>query len=412
MQLVVNTSLHRTAAAVAIAALLCVLPAHAAQLSRSTHSALSEARELMDADKHEAALAKLNELVGKVDKREYEKALTLQTLGYALVGMDRDTDAIDAFERALALDALPDAPRIKLKNMLARLYARTEQYARAKDYLDAWFSEIDKPDAGDYALKANILAQLDRNAEGIEAIQQAIELSDRPREQYYQLLVSLQYRSERYTQAAATLEQMLTRWPQKKQYWTQLSSVFLNLERNEDAHAVLRLAYRKGLLEQESELVRLARVALSIDVPAGAAELVEEEIGTGRIEASEDHWELAARAWARAKEWDKASAAYANAAEYGNPGKYHMRRARMFTYENEWQRVIDAARKALEDGELDSPGQAHILIGRGHLEFDRHDEAMAAFEAAQRFNDTADQAQHWSKYAKRQKEYTGGTSNS
>ncbi|MDZ7787217.1 MAG: tetratricopeptide repeat protein [Halofilum sp. (in: g-proteobacteria)] len=251
----------------AIALLLSTLPVQANQLSRSTHKELNEARDLMDKDKHDAALAKLNELLDKIGDREYEKALTLQSLGYAYIGMDEDRQAIDAFERALELDALPDSPRVRLQNMLARLYARTEQYAKAYGYLQDWFAEIEKPEADDYALKANILVQLERNKEGIQAIRKAIEMSDRPREQYYQILVSLQFAAERYAEAAKTLEDILENWPQKARYWRQLASVYLNLERNEDAHAVLKLAYRKGLLEEGDQIVRLARLGLSIDVP-------------------------------------------------------------------------------------------------------------------------------------------------
>jgi len=410
MRSVVTNRLHQAAAIAATVALLVTLPVQANQLSRSTYNALNEARDLMDEGDNREALAKLEDLLGEVDRRSYEKALTLQALGYAYIRLDRDREAIDAFERSLALDALPDTPRANLQNKLVRLYARTEQYTKAYDRLGEWFSQLEEPEPDDYALKANILAQLDRSSEGIEAIERAIALSDRPREQYYQLLVSLEFGAERYTDAADTLQTMVSTWPHKKQYWKQLSSIFLNLERNEDAHAVLKLAYRKGLLDQESEIIQLARVGLSIGVPASAAELVQNEIERGRVEDNEEHWELVANAWSRAKEWDKAITAYAQAAEYGNAGEYHMRRARMFTYQDDWQGAIEAARAALADGDLESPGEAHILIGRGHLERAEHEAAMAAFEAAQEFNETADQARQWRSYAERQKEYSADTS--
>lgn len=412
MTILLTRRVYRLAVVIAIAGLCLPAPVQSQNLSRSTHKALTEARELMGEDKHDEALSELERLLDKVEKRDYEKALTLQTLGYAYVGMDRDRDAIAVFERSLALDALPDTPRIKLQNMLARLYARTDQYEKAYGYLEDWFAEIENPKAQDYALKANILAQLDRGAEGIEAIGKAIEMTDRPMEQYFQLLVALQYGSDRFTHAAQTLQDMLSLWPGKKQYWTQLVNVYLNLDRNEDAHAVLKLAYRKGLIESERELVRLARIALSIDVPASAAELLEKEIERGRVAANEDHWALTAQAWARAREWERAIAAYAEAAERGSPGNYHMQRASMFTYLNDWQGVIDAARTALEDGDLDSPGRARVLIGRGYLELGEYDAAMAAFKDAGDYSETADQARQWRQYAESLKQYSGGRSTS
>lgn len=410
----VSEWLGRRMAAVAVAVLLaCTGVAHAQnQLSRATHKKLTEARDLVDNDRHGDAVGMLDQLLSEIGNRDYERAITLQTLGYAHVGADNDRAAIDAFERALALDTLPDSPRITLQNMLARLYARTEQYARAKEYLDQWFGEIGKPDADDYALKANILVQLDENAEGIEAIRTAIDMSDRPREQYYRILVSLLFGDGQYAEAAETLQTMLSWWPGKKQYWSQLATVYLNLDRNEDAHAVLRLAYREGMLESEDELVRLVRVGLSVDVPAAAAELVEKEIEAGRISPDEEHWELAGHAWASAKEWTRAIEAYGRAARHGDSGKYHMRRAHMYTYLDDWEGAIEAARAALDDKGLDSPGQAHILIGRGWLELGRAEDAIAAFEAAQEFADTADRARQWRSYVKRQRVYGADRSRS
>ena len=94
--------LHGLTAAAIVVALAAAGPVQAKNLSRSTYNKLTEARELMDEDKHREALAKLEQLIEDVGKRDYEKALTLQALGYAYVGMDRDGDAIDAFEQALA----------------------------------------------------------------------------------------------------------------------------------------------------------------------------------------------------------------------------------------------------------------------------------------------------------------------
>ena len=412
MTMALTQRLYRFAAVSAILGLCIAAPVQSQELSRSTHKALNEARELMDEGQHDAALTELEQLLSKVEKRDYERGLTLQALGYAYLGMERERDAIDAFERSLAVEALPDTPRLKLQNMLARLYARTEQYEKAYGYLEDWFAEIEDRGADDYALKANILAQLDRSEEGIDAISKAIEISDRPREQYYQLLVSLQYRSDRFAQAADTLQTMLSFWPDKGQYWTQLASVYLNLERNEDAHAVLELAYRKGLLENENELLRLARTGLSISVPADAAGLIEREIERGRVEASEDNWALAGQAWMRAREWERAIAAYDQAAQLGSPGKYHLQRASLFTRTNDWQGVISAAQKALEDNDLDRPGKAHILIGRGYLELGEHDQAIAAFQQARNYSDTAQQARQWHQYADRQKKNGAGTNRS
>ena len=52
----------------------------------------------------------------------------------------------------------------------------------------------------------------------------AIEMEPDPKENWYQLKLAAHFELEQYREAAATLETMITRWPDKKSYWTQLSN--------------------------------------------------------------------------------------------------------------------------------------------------------------------------------------------
>jgi len=392
--------------ALLISAALAQAPAQASNgpsLNRSTYEALESARELMDKQQYNQALADLRALLDDLD-RKYDRAVVLQTIGYAQLRKGDYKPAIGAFERALELGSLPERPTLDVRRALGRLYATTGQNEKARDALEAWLAEAESPSADDYAALANVYAQLKAYDKGIDAIRKAIRLDDKPQQSYYQLLVAMYFESKRYAEASGVLEDLIARWPQEKQYWTQLANIYINLDKTEKAHSILKLAYHKGLLTKESELLNLVQLGMAAELPDHAARVLEKALQEGSIESNRKHWQLLAQAWAQAKETDNAIEAYGQAAKFTDTGEYHLRQAQLYMQENEWPEVEQAAQTALSRGGLDSPGQAHLLIGMARVRQERYTESLAAFEKARRYEDTIKQARSWSEYARQRQQ--------
>lgn len=386
---------------------LAALPAAAENgptMQRSTYKEVEAAHELMDKGRYDQALRDMRSVLRDTE-RDYDRAVILQTMAYAHLDKNDYPAAIDAFERALALEAMPEQPTRQMQRALGRLYAGTQQNDKARRMLEQWLAETDEASAEDYAAIANVYSQMGDYGRGIDAIRKAIRLQSRPKTSHYQLLIAMCFESERYGEAVDVLQALIERSPDNKQHWTQLANVYMNLDRNEAAHSTLKLAYRKGLLDEQSELLNLVQLGMAINVPYQAAEVLTGELERGRIASTEEHWRLLAQAWSQAKETDKAIRAYDRAAEFTDSGRYQMRQAQLYLRESEWDQVAEAARAAIDRGGLDSPGQAWLLLGMAHVRRDRHEPALKAFEQARRYDATAGQADKWVGYTKqRQKQ--------
>ena len=379
----------------------------APKLAQSTYDTLTDAREQMGEDRYDDALQAMRELLSELEDRDYDRAVTLQTMAYAHLGKNDYGAAIESFREALALEILPEEPQQQVLRTLASLYAGEERLREARDTLRRWFEGADSPGADDYALLGNIHAQLEEYGAGIEALRKAIELEDQANESYYQLLLALYFEAGRYSEAASTLERMVRLWPDKVNYWQQLASIYINLDRHEEAHAILRVAHRRGLLEEEDELMNLVRLAFSIELPDHAARVLEDEMAAGRIPETARNLEMLAEAWASARERDKAIATYQRLAEMTGSGKYELRQARLYMEDNAWAEVARSAEAALNRGGLDSPGRAWMLLGMAHVERENFDQGLEAMRRAADYGDTAQRARQWIAHVERRQEDAG-----
>lgn len=379
----------------------------APKLAQSTYNTLTDAREQMSEERYDEALRTMRALLAELEERDYDRAVTLQTMAYAHLGKNDYDAAIESFREALALDVLPEEAQLQVLRSLASLYAGEERLREARDTLLRWFERADSPGADDYALLGNIHARLEEYGAGIAALRKAIELEDTPKEPYYQLLLALCFEAGRYSEAAGTLERMVRFWPDKVTYWQQLASIYINLDRHEEAHAILRVAHRRGLLEEEDELMNLVRLAFSIDLPDHAARVLEEEMAAGRIPETERNLQMLAEAWASARERDKAIATYQRLAEMTGNGEYDLRQARLYMADNAWAEVVRSAQAALNRGGLESPGRAWMLLGMAHIEQENLDQGLEAMRRAAEYGDTAQRARQWIAHVESRREGAG-----
>jgi tetratricopeptide (TPR) repeat protein len=124
----------------------------------------------------------------------------------------------------------------------------------------------------------------------------------------------------------------------------------------------------------------------------------------GRIAPSNEHWELLAVAWARAKETDQAVEAYGKVAQLSGSGEAHLRQAELYMQNDEWQKVINATDQALKLGKLKSPGRAHLLRGMAYTQMREYPQGLNAFGEARRYNDTASTATRWVQYIRQRQQ--------
>lgn len=367
------------------------------QISPATYQRLQTVEKLLDKRKYGEAEKWLRELLPAVEGSAYEAAVVLRL--WAAVHMEREqyAEAAQRLERCLETGGLPDEQARRVEYDLAQLYVSTEQYEPAVERLTAWLAAADEPPAEAYLLLGRAQAELGRLRPAAQAMAEAIDRAETPKENWYRFLLGLYYELEDLPACAALLERMVEYFPEKRDYWLQLAGIHQRQGQHEKALAVRELAYRQGLLDSERQILDLAALYRYLGAPHEAARLLKREIAAGGVADTARHWKRLANAWRQARESAEEAAALAEAAERSGDPALWLRLARAHREAGAWRAAIEAADRAVAAG-LEEKGPAHLLRGSAFVELEELEAAREAFAKARRDPDRRQAAQRWLEY--------------
>lgn len=334
------------------------------------------------------ALTRLENLLGSDRLNAYERALAYQTLAQVHLQAGRDREAIAAFLACLDQQALPGAAQQSVRLSLANLKVREGRHAEAIEQMRHWFRYERSPVADAYILVASAYAELGDHDVVLPWVREAIARAPEPREPWYQLKLVALLELGAHEAAISWLARMLELWPLRPQYWDTLSSLYLELERDEQALGALSLAYRLDLLSSPSRLLALARLKGFLGQPFAAGELLSRELEAGRLPRERETLELLARTWSLAHETERADAIFAELARMTGEGRFDLERAQLLAADARWAAAVSAAEAALSAPSPATPGPAWLLIGISHAELGHGTQAREALERARRSDET------------------------
>ncbi|MEJ8569040.1 tetratricopeptide repeat protein [Elongatibacter sediminis] len=368
-------------------------------LDEATYKQLNGVYEDVGEEKFNDAFNELQKMLNRAGRDEYLQAILHQALAQVEWSRENYDPALSHFEKAVELDALPNQAHFALMYQIAQLYFMKERYDDALERLDLWFCTApeEKITSGAYVLQASIFAAKLDYARALTAIEKAISMDENPKEPWYQLKLAAHYELEQYPQAAQTLEIMITRWPEKKIYWTQLAQTYYKLKQDDKALSVAALAYRKNLMDKQADVMFLSSLYANSDVPYKAAEVLQKGIEDGIVESTERNWTATADNWYAAEELEKALVAYEKAGQAASDGDIDLRRGYILVDLERWDAAREALDNALEKGGLDErkTGEAYLLRGMAQFNLGQLDRASADWGRASRYPRTKDAAQQW-----------------
>lgn len=358
-------------------------------MSEAIYKRLEAIHELIGNNENAEALARGTALLEKSRMNDYERALVLQAVGFVHANESRFPQAIDYFEKSLALDALPTQAQQGMLYSLAGLYAAQEQYMKSIETARQWFKYEPDPKAEAYMLIGSAFSQLERYEDALPYVVRAIEKKDSPPESWYQLQMAIYFETKQIAKAVPLLQKMIQLWPDKQQYWETLSGAHMELGQDRDALSTMMVAYRKGLTTEEKKILSLVRLNMFLEIPYTAGQILSEELAAGRVARTKEHLNLLEQAWTAAQEYDKALEVMGELGEMTGDPEYAIRQAKVYNELTRWEDVIAAADRALEQG-YDDKGEAYLLIGTAYSELGRLRDSLAAFKQAENTGD-ADQ---------------------
>ena len=363
-------------------------------VSKWAYKRLSEAHELLGAEKFDEALEVANSLVGRRRLNNYEQALTWQTLGYVYSATEKFPKAIESFEKCLAFDALPEGVALDIQFSLGQLYLASRKYTKAANTLESWIKNVENPKPDAKYLLAMAYVQMKDYRNGLRWANLAVAAVEQPKENWLQLQLSVLFELKRYKKAKNVLEKLVTRFP-KKSYWTQLSAIYAEIKQEMRAAAVLELAYYQGYLTTESELKSLASYQLHFSVPTKAIKVLQKGIEQGVIKKTSSNLRTLADAYLRARDLAKAIEPLSQAAELAEKGELYIRLAEVHFEREEWKQAASAIQAAIKKGRLNDEGNAYILLGIAQYNSKKGRLARQTFIKAQSFKNAEKRAKQW-----------------
>ncbi len=354
-------------------------------VSKSVYDQITKAQEAVDEKDYAGALKVLNRLYDPEKLSEYEQANVLNYLGFVYYNMDDMDNARRTYERMVAIPSLEPQMKKATLYTLAQLHTMEEDYSKALTTLDQWFVMETNPAPEPFILKAQNLYQITRYSEMVEPIENAMRVAETRnltvKEDWYVLLNFAYFSDENYAKVRDIQKILLMNWP-KKRYWFSLAGAYTELGEDENLVNAYEAAHTQQLLEKESELVTMAQLYMQREIPFKAAQLLEKEMGTGRVTKNAKNYRLLSQSWQLAQEDKKAIPALKEAARMSDDGELDVRLGNTLLNTGDYAGCISSVRNGIRKGGLKSPDNAQISLGMCLYNERKYSDSVKAFEAA------------------------------
>lgn len=356
-----------------------------------TGEILAEAIEFLNMEQYVEARARLGDL--RVDRLSPFEKSRFHQLMFNLEMTEEDYPAArEQLQLAIDSGGLNPQELSALRYQVAQLFVQEEKYAEAATALETWIASEPMPNSGAYYLLSASYYYQELFDKALPNAQKAVDLAgDTPQEPWMQMLASLLIQKEDFDAAIPVLKRMVNLYGDKN-YWEQLSGLYMYKEDYTNALVVLELANHSGLVTEDREIRQLADLYMVQEMPYRAATMLEEAIDEGNVDKDQEAYEKLGNAWAAAAEYEKAVPVLRDAANLAEDGELYLRAGQVQQQLNDWEGSVESFEDALEKGNLREEAYVQYLAGYSLYELERYDEATTFLRRAARDDDRREDA--------------------
>jgi tetratricopeptide (TPR) repeat protein len=369
-------------------------------LSQAIFEVLQEVQELIEDGAVDEAQARLEELQRK-KLSDYALAQSWFLMGYVHYRREDFPSALAAYEKVLENDNLPLGMQQNVLKTLAQLSTVTEDYPGALSYLNRLLALGEQPQPDNYALKAQVLFQMERLDEALVALNEAIRLQAKreqpPRENWLLLKNGILYQKDDYKGMLRVIQQLVDLYP-KDRYLLNMAAIHGELGDSKTQLALMEPLYERGSLGSASHKVNLASLYMLHDIPYKAAVLLEEELKSENIKATEQHLTMLAQAWLLSADTEQALKPLAEAAKLSDDGNNYISLGRTYMSLSRWKEAESSLQKALDKGDLTDRSGALVMLGMAQFNQKNFREARRSFAQAGQDPKSEKLARQWLEY--------------
>ena len=328
------------------------------------------------------ALILIQNMENVLKNRPYEKARLNLLRAQIYLSLDDLKKALIYYQKAHDSQKLTYGEEMSLLYDMAFLHLMNKNTRKADQISRQLFYLSDRPsDPALHILKAYILIEQNRKTHALKRVMKALAETKKPKEHWLALGAGLNIEAKKYPTALKLLSQLITLKPKKKQYWKQLSFVYLNINKDDKALATMDLSYKLDFLEKESEILQIASLLMAKNLPLKAVILMEKALKEKKIKSNQKNHEILGDLWQRAEDIKKALNHYHKSSTFSKQGKIFAKMGRMYIRTRNWKAVISNMTQAIKKGGIKHLEQIYISLGVAHIQLKQYDLALRAFES-------------------------------
>ena len=188
------------------------------------------------------ALTLIESLEKIVQNRPFEQAKLYLLKAQVYLSLEKPKKAMLYYQKAKDSQKLSYREHLSLLHNMAYLYLMNKNLGKAEEInKKLFFLSESPPPPSLYILKAFILIEKNQKKQALKQVQLALKISRNPKEYWLALGAGLNLELKNYVPAIKLLSKLTAMKPQKQEYWKQLSSAYLNVDKNHQSLGHLRL---------------------------------------------------------------------------------------------------------------------------------------------------------------------------
>jgi tetratricopeptide (TPR) repeat protein len=394
-----------------------------AQMEPATGEVLSKVKDMTDAKDWEGALNALNAQLPNVSPTSYDTAIIDEVMAKIYMQKGDYSKALVAMENAIHLS--DSYNYLELKEIQELVYftalienqeattlksvALQQQYLhKATDYAKRWLandtSPITDPRRQEVMLfYVNVLynravvnpatVDLALMKECVTEIEKCLLQVNHPKETFYVLLLAAYQQEGNFTRSAEILELLVKQYPAKKDYWSQLVPIYLNLafdkdevksrENNVRAIVTIERAQALGFMRTPKENYTLVGLYFNVGQFGKATELLHAGLKNGTIESLQSNWELLAYSFQQVDKPYQAIEVLKEAAKhFPKSGQVDFQIAQIYYSLEKPKEAYEFLVSAVSKGHLEKAYAVYNFQAYVAYELTKFDEAQVAVEKA------------------------------
>ena len=325
-------------------------PVEGRQFSAAAGEKVSEAQGMLETNPQSAINVLNGVLNGGLTLNPYERATIYQMLGVAYNDVGNTAQSLQSFQNAINSGGLLPNEVDSLKVTVAQLLIINGRYREGAEALENHLRTggREKPEYVELLTQAWVEAEDYRRA-----LPWAEKWFNRasPKERRHFDLLNFIYNDLGMTgKQADIVKEMIQKWPEDRSLWNNWASMLANGGREQDAFEVQKMLYLGGALQDESDLKKVISYYSYYEMPYQAAQILEREMASGRIQRSPDNLTELATYYRTAREYGRAIPVLEQAAQQANTAKLYADLGEAYYNEGQCAKSEEAFRNAINRG--------------------------------------------------------------